>query len=305
MSNKFTIKYQNKKGTELHNWLLENGDSLKNKRIFYVVKANMEQDKDVYKIGISERGDNSAIGRLIDYVHFYGVTNKENSCQGVKLYLLLANVFNPDVEASHAAVRKLETKVIRDFADKRERGRERIHVSIQELFDYLEENNYITDTEKETRKTPRLAEKEQAAAKAVKKIVSKDKNRRGETLYEVEFMKGFRYDVNEKQIPLQRPNEKLTYEEIVQLPRGKTLLDKYIKKNEKTREKEPEQEKEDLETLEPEITTRTTRRGTKVTNLRSKKSPKSIKGRDASKQATTDTPISSRLRSSGAAVTNI
>ena len=38
-------------------------------------------------------------------------------------------------------------------------------------------------------------------------------------------MKGFRYDVNEKQIPLQRPNE-----EIVQLPRGKTLLDKYIKK---------------------------------------------------------------------------
>jgi len=300
MSNKFTIKYQNKQGTELHNWLLENGDSLKNKRIFYVVKANMEKDKDVYKIGISERGDNSAIGRLIDYVHFYGVTNKKNSCQGVKLYLLLANVFNPDVEASHAAVRKLETKVIRDFADKRERGRERIHVSIQELFDYLEENNYITDTEKETRKTPRLAEKEQAAAKAVKKIVSEDKNRRGETLYEVEFMKGFRYDVNEKQIPLQRPNEKLTYEEIVQLPRGKTLLDKYIKKNEKKKEKEPEPQKEDDE---PEITTRTTRSGTKVTNLRSKKSPKS----KASKQTpnATDAPISSRTRSSGAAVTNI
>ena len=230
MSNKFIISYKNAKGTELHNWLLKNGDSLKNKRIFYVVKANLDKDKDVFKIGISERGDNSAIGRLIDYVHFYGITNNENRCQGVKLYLLLANVFNPDVEASHSAVRRLETKVIAKYADRRERGRERIHVSIHELFRFLEENKTIVDAESETRKTPRLAEKQQAAQKAVKQIVREVKSRTGTKVkYEIEYMKGFRYDINQKQIPVKLPNNVLTYEEVIQLPRGKQLLDAFLK----------------------------------------------------------------------------
>lgn len=230
MTNKFTIAYKNPNGTELHNWLLKNGSSLKNKRIFYVVKANLDKEKDVFKIGISERGDNSAIGRLIDYVHFYGVTNNENKCQGVKLYLLLANVFNPDVEASHSAVRKLETKVIAKYADRRERGKERIHVPIQELFSFLEDNKTIVDHESETRKTPRLAEKAQAAHNAVKQIVREVKNRTGSKIkYEIEYMKGFKYDVNQKQIPVKLPNNILTYEEIVQLPRGKQLLDTFIK----------------------------------------------------------------------------
>ena len=276
MSNKFTIAYKSKKGTELHNWLLTYGDSLKNKRIFYVVRANLEQDKDVYKIGISERGDNSSIHRLIDYVHFYGVTNEENKCQGVKLHLLLANVFNPDVTASHAAVRKLETKVIADFADKRERGRERIHVPIDDLFKYLEENNYIADDEIETRKTPRLAEKEQAANSAVKRIVKETTDRRGnKKKYEIEYMDGFKYDKDDNQKPFKRPNEILTYEEIVQLPRGKKLLDEYIKKE--------------------QTTTRTTSSGARVTRLGSQTTP-----------ANTEAPVSSRLRRrSNAKVTNV
>lgn len=249
MSNKFTIAYKSKEGTELHNWLLEHGDSLRNKRIFYVVRANLEQKKDVYKIGISERGDNSAIGRLIDYVHFYGVSNDKNKCQGVKLHLLLANVFNPDVTASHAAVRRLETKVIADYADKRERGRERIHVSIEDLFKYLEKNNYIAeDIENVTRKTPRLAEKEQAANVAVKKIVEETTDRKGRKKYEVEFMEGFKYDRNENQVPFKRPNAVFTYEEIVEFPRGKQLLDEFIKQN--------------------NISTSTTQTGARVTRLR-------------------------------------
>ena len=102
--------------------------SLKNKRVFYVVKANLDKEKDVYKIGISERGFNSAKGRLTDYVHFYGVSTPKNECLGVKLYLLLANVFNPDIEFRKAAVRILETKVKAKFKDNRERGDERINV---------------------------------------------------------------------------------------------------------------------------------------------------------------------------------
>ena len=172
MSNKFSVLYKSTEGIELDTWLRKHGDSLRNKRIFYVVRANLDKEKEVYKIGISERGSNSAFGRLADYVHFYGVTDKKNNCKGVKLYLLLANIFNPDVNAADAAVRRLETAVIRDFADKRERGRERIHVSIQELYAYLEKNNYITDVENVTRKTPRLAEKGQAANEAIKFIAS-------------------------------------------------------------------------------------------------------------------------------------
>ena len=235
LHNKFIELYKNVNGIELNTFLLENKKlpptdrlSLTNKRVFYVVKANLDKDEDVYKIGISERGYNSAKGRLIDYVHFYGVSTPKNECLGVKLYLLLANVFNPDVEYRNAAVRRLETKVKRQFKDNRERGDERINVPIQELFTYLESNKYLTDTEPVVRQTPRLAAKEQAASNAVKQILSHSTNRRGVRLFEIEFSKGFRYDTNEKQIPYKRPNQKLPYSEIIQLPRGKTLLDEYI-----------------------------------------------------------------------------
>ena len=73
-NNKFTVLYQNKNGIELNTFLLENKNlpekdvkSLKNKRVFYVVKAKLDGDKNVFKIGISEKGYNSAVGRLIDY----------------------------------------------------------------------------------------------------------------------------------------------------------------------------------------------------------------------------------------------
>ena len=32
---------------------------------------------DVFKIGLSERGDTSAYGRLNDYYHFYGETKRK------------------------------------------------------------------------------------------------------------------------------------------------------------------------------------------------------------------------------------
>ena len=231
-SNKFQVYYKSTEGIELDTWLRQNGEMLKNKRIFYVVRAKLDKERDVYKIGISERGSNSAFGRLADYVHFYGVSEKENNCKGVKLYLLLGNVFNADVAASKAAVRRLETKVIADFADKRERGRERIHVTIQELFKYLEDNNYLNeDIETATRQTPRLAEKQQGANDAVKKIISHTTNRRGDTLFDVEFLSGLKYDVNQVAKSFTPPNRLLKYEDIIQLRHGKRLVDEYIKNN--------------------------------------------------------------------------
>jgi len=243
-NNKFTVLYQNKNGIELNTFLLENKNlpekdvkSLKNKRVFYVVKAKLDGDKNVFKIGISEKGYNSAVGRLIDYVHFYGVENSDNKCMGVKLYLLLANVFNPDVDARNAAVRRLETKVKAKFRDDRVRGTERIDVSIDELFKYLEENKFITDIEPVVRQTPRFAAKGQAAADSVIQILSHSKSRKGEMLYEVEFpTQVYHKDILQakKGIDIR----KLTYEEVILLPRGKRLLDAYLKKeNLKTQSK--------------------------------------------------------------------
>ena len=83
MNNNLKELLKNKKGVELKTWLERNKEKIKDKRIFYVLKANLEKE-DVYKIGISERGGTSAYGRLNDYYHFYGASSKTNPCKGVK-----------------------------------------------------------------------------------------------------------------------------------------------------------------------------------------------------------------------------
>ena len=173
--------------------------------------------------------------------------------------MLLGNVFSPDVTFADSFVRRLETKVKRQFKDKRERGDERIHVPLPELFQFLKENNAITDIERDVRQTPRLAGKEQGASSAVKRIVSHSTNRRGVELFEIEYMQGFKYDTNDKQIPFKRSNEKLPYNEIIQLPRGKTLVDEYIKKHNISTRKTRSETKSDT-VPDIRITTQTTRR---------------------------------------------
>ena len=291
MSNRFQILLKNTQGIELSEWLRQksivfkgksNLESLDNMRIFYIVKAAFEKDTNIYKIGISERGAHAAKGRLIDYTYYYGTADKLNPCKGVKIYLVLANHFNPDVNSSDSYVRKLETRVKDEFKEARDRGNERINVPLEKLFKYLEETYdlFDGDTEKETRKTPRLFEKGQAANEAVKKIVGIKTNRRGNEKYEVEFMDGFKYDTNGKQKPYTRPNAILSYDEIIQLPRGKTLLDEFIKENEQT--------------ATPPTTTRA---GTRVTNL--------VNNNKNTTNTNTNQPVSSRTRRGGAKVTNL
>ena len=285
MSNRFQVLLRSKDGVELDTWLRQkskvfdnqtNLESLDNMRIFYIVKAAFEENTNVYKIGISERGGHSAKGRLIDYVYSYGIADKINPCKGVKIYLVLANNFNPDVEVSNSYVRKLETLVKANFKEVRDRGAERLNVPLEKLFAYLEETNQLFegDTESETKKTPRLLEKGQAARDAVKAIIDEKNDRRGILKYTVEFSDiAFKYDGNEKQGQNKRPNEVLTYNEIVQLPRGKQLLDEFIEKN--------------------QTKTTTSKSGTRVTSL----------GQTASNNKQ-DAPVSTRTRTSGK-VTNI
>lgn len=198
MSNRFQVLLRSEDGVELDTWLRQkskvfnnqtNLESLDNMRIFYIVKAAFEENTNVYKIGISERGAHASKGRLMDYVYSYGIADKRNPCKGVKIYLVLANYFNPDVEVKNSYVRKLETLVKARFKEARDRGAERLDVPIEKLFEYLEETNQLfqEDTESEARKTPRLLEKGQAARDAVKAIIDEKTDRKGVVKYTVEF----------------------------------------------------------------------------------------------------------------------
>ena len=289
MSNRFQVLLKNKEGIELDTWLRQkskvfdkqtNLESLDNMRIFYIVKAAFEADTNVYKIGISERGEHAAKGRLIDYTYYYGTADKKNECKGVKIYLVLANHFNPDVTAANSFVRKLETRVKDQFKEARDRGAERLNVPIEELFEYLEETTNLDgdDTELKTRKTPRLLEKGQAAKDSVKSILETVTDRKGNIKYKVEFSTiAFKYNEDENRKQTRRANEILTYDQIVQLPRGKQLLDAYIKEN--------------------QTTTTNTSSGARVTTLRSQTAPPTNN---------TEQPVSSRLRRrSNARITNI
>ena len=296
-SNRFQILLKNEKGIELSEWLRQksivfkgksNLESLNNMRIFYIVKAAFEENSNVYKIGISERGEHAAKGRLIDYVYSYGIADKPNAensnpCKGVKVYLILANHFNPDVTAANSYVRKLETNVKNEFKLMRDRGAERLNVPIDELFNYLEKTYSLFDgdTENITKKTPRLEEKGQGAKDAVKRIVDEKVDRRGATKYEVEFSDiAFKYDGDENRKQSKRPNEILTYEEIVQLPRGKQLLDEFIKNN--------------------QTKTSTTKTGAKVTTL-----PNTSRVTRSQAAGQTPIPKSTRTTRSQSKITNI
>ena len=227
MDNKLKILYKNNKGIELDSFLNRNRALLANKRIFYVIKANLD-DKEVYKIGISERGANAATARLLDYVYNYGVSEDDNKCKGVKLYLLLGNRYNPNVTEAQSAVRKLETKAKAYLKDYRERGHERFSIKINDLLNYLIDEELIEEDDEIpiARKTPRVAEREEGARDSVKAITGHTVDRRGQLKFIVEFLK---YKEGGKLVS--QPNRKLTYDELVELRDGKGLVDAYVKAN--------------------------------------------------------------------------
>ena len=223
-TNNFKELLRTKTGVELSKWIEENKHKLYNQRIFYVVKANLEQ-KDTYKIGISEKSGNGAYQRLKDYFHYYGTTTKTNPCKGVKLYLVLANTFNPDVSSANSKIRKLETLLKRNFKDFRERGDERINININDLFRNLEKVDLITETEKPIRQSSRLLE--QGSLDTIHKIVGKTILKDKSVKYTVEFKNVVLLDKNEASSRAKLKNKSLTYDELIGFRNGKRLADEY------------------------------------------------------------------------------
>jgi len=232
--NNFKILHPfDKNGTELKTWLDANKSKLANQRIFYILRAKMEKN-DVFKIGISERGGQSAYGRLKDYYHFYGQSN-QGGCYGVKIHLILANTFDPNVQTSDSNVRRVETKM-KAAPFKKARGSERLEASISDIYEYMKEHNLLNVKEDSNpvRQTPRLKELGQSSTDTVKQILGHNlpKTRSGQIKYTTEFAVSIRYDRNNKPLPAKKmPNKELTYDQLVQLRNGRHLADEYNKKH--------------------------------------------------------------------------
>ena len=150
--------FKDDNGVDLAQWLKNNPHKLDNKRILYVVKANL--DENIYKFGIGGlQGGTGAYGRLLQYVNYYGSSkenkpndevtkltnkNKDNECLGIKLYLIVGNEYshNPYADGKFAASKNslvarkelyLKKLVKAKGAGEKGRGRERTSMSYNEL----------------------------------------------------------------------------------------------------------------------------------------------------------------------------
>lgn len=219
-----------KTGKELKPWLEEHKNELKNHRIFYILRANLEKG-DVFKIGISERGDTSAYGRLNDYYNHMGKSNSDNKCMGVKLHLVVGNLFDPSV--GNNKVRDVETKLIAELKKRgaTERGRERFRMSIEKIFEVLDELKLLKGDEEtgNLKRSDRILEKNQASKDTVKAILG-HKTLGGMLKFETEFHDYLKYDKNQNAKPTKQAKQFLTYDQLVSKRDGKLKVDVYIKK---------------------------------------------------------------------------
>ncbi len=232
LNNNFKVFLKSKEGAELKTWIEKHKNDLSNHRIFYILRANLEKG-DVFKIGISERGDTSAYGRLNDYYNHMGKSNSDNPCMGVKLHLVVGNLFDPSV--GNNKVRNVETKLIAELKKRgaTERGRERFRISIDKIFEVLDELKLLEGDEEtgNLKRSERILGKNQASKDTIKAIIGHKKGKNGKITFEVEFYDYIHYDKNEKAEDKSRKqsNRNLTYEQLVSKRDGKRIANEYIK----------------------------------------------------------------------------
>lgn len=186
MSNKAKTIYENHDGIELKQWLdgyyvNKNGKKesnrrlLDNKRILYVVRANIDQSLIKFGVGGVEHGGTSAFGRLLQYINYYGEKG-EFDCLGIKLFLIVANEYNPNVEGKNSAIfRKekfLKAQLKGDTLSGR--GTERVTTNIQKLFNLIKQSSNKTDEDIETerRKSDLLAQRNITTDDQVMKVTA-------------------------------------------------------------------------------------------------------------------------------------
>jgi hypothetical protein len=204
MSNKVKTCYENKDGTELKPWLDKesNRRMLDNKRILYVVRANIDNSLVKFGIGGVEHGGTSAFGRLLQYVNYYG-EGGEFDCKGIKLFLIVANEYNPNVDGKNSAIFRKEAFLKKQLRGDTlsGRGTERVTTNIRKLFNliYQTSNKTDEDLELERRKSERLEQSNITADDQVMKVTAHitPKTGTGKTLYRTHWSRPYNLTTKE------------------------------------------------------------------------------------------------------------
>ena len=198
MSNKAKVIYENHNGIELAQWLSKesNRRMLDNKRILYVVRANIDAALIKFGVGGVEHGGTSAFGRLLQYVNYYGEQG-EFDCKGIKLFLIVANEYNPNVDGKNSAIfRKekfLKSQLKGDTMSGR--GTERVTTNMRKLFGLIKQSGNQTDEDIEIkrRKTERLEQANITSDDQVMKVTAHvtPKTGKGKTLFRTHWSRPY------------------------------------------------------------------------------------------------------------------
>ena len=115
--------FKSKAGKHLETFLFENADDLRSQRYLYVLSMNLDnhhiknnKQKKIFKFGIggmNYRNDdqNPYPSRLRGYVINYGLNNKDNHCQGVKIHYLFSVQYNKNIEPKKSKIHNMEKKI--------------------------------------------------------------------------------------------------------------------------------------------------------------------------------------------------
>jgi hypothetical protein len=231
--NKVQLLYKNPQGIELAQWLSSksNRDMLTNKRILYVVRANIDHSLIKFGIGGVEHGGTSAFGRLLQYVNYYGEAG-EFDCNGIKLFLIVANEYNANVEGKNSAIfRKekfLKAQLKGDTVSGR--GTERVTTNLKKVFELIMRTSNKTDEdiEVERRKQDRLKQLEiQVTDRVVEVYGHETPKGAGKTKYFVKWSRPFidRDATTGKETKIFTNQE--SYKNLIKFQDGKEEADKY------------------------------------------------------------------------------
>jgi len=228
-----------KEPVELGEWLQvqKNQDDIYNMRCLYLLRPNMENE--LTKLGIAgENGGTGAYGRLRQYVLEYGFEQPGFNCHGVKMFLLVGVKYNKDVDIKNSFVFKKELQLIREFKGDRlpGRGRERIMTDLAKVYEVVFDNSTMTSLEKETklRKSLRIQQSDIQVDDWVLNVTKHvtPKKGTGKTVFYTEFTRPY---IDEKTNQKTKKKETTltfhtneTYENLENIPNGKTQVDRYI-----------------------------------------------------------------------------
>ena len=245
MSNKVKTLFESSGGMELKQWLDKetNRRMLDNKRILYVVRANIDAALIKFGVGGVEHGGTSAFGRLLQYINYYGEQG-EFDCKGIKLFLIVANEYNPNVEGKNSAIFRKEKflKAQLKGDTMSGRGTERVTTNIRKLFNLIRQSSNKTDEdiEVERRKTERLQQANVTSDDQVMRVTAHvtPKTGTGKTVYRTHWSRPYvlTEKVRDKEGRLTTKQRKVyttdeTYKKLITFRDGKEKADEYKAKH--------------------------------------------------------------------------